>query len=250
MAKGRLMAFRFFVDDWEGGTSYLSNEEAGAYIRLLIFQFRNDFIEPDMFLRICQNDEKIMAVLSKKFKQKKGAFYNERMVKAKDDTCKYVEKQSLKGKKSAQLRSNRGSTTVEPFGSGSGSGSIKGGVGENPKPKEYYYDLFDKIKADELFLESCQKTYRMSAAQTHYQLQQFFREKLGLNLTWESPHDCRTNFFYWLGKRGDDIRMPVPDTPANVDKKAIDDFYNSRMNPIDRAGRQTEEFIIEGEEDE
>lgn len=172
------------------------------------------------------------------------------MLKAKDDTCKYLEKQSLKGKKSAQLRSNRGSTVVEPFGSGSGSGSIIGGVGENSKPKEYYYELFDKIKADELFLESCQKTYRMSAAQTHYQLQQFFREKLGLNLIWESPHDCQKNFFYWLGKRGDDIRMPVPDTPDTVDKKAIDDFYNSRMNSADRAGRQTEEFIIEGEEDE
>ena len=244
------MAFRFFVDDWEGGTSYLSNEEAGAYIRLLIFQFRNDFIDADMFLRICQNDEKIMAVLIKKFKQKKGRFYNERMIKVKDDACKYVEKQSVKGKKSAMLRMNRSSTVVEPLGSGSGSGSIIGGEGGILKPKEYYYDLFDKIKADELFLESCQKTYRMSANQLHYQLQQFFREKLGLNLIWESPHDCQKNFFYWLGKRGDDIRMPVPDSTDTVNKKAIDDFYNSRMNPADRAGRQTEEFIIEGEEDE
>jgi uncharacterized protein YdaU (DUF1376 family) len=145
MAKGRLMAFRFFVDDWEGGTSYLSNEEAGAYIRLLIFQFRNDFIDPDMFLRICQNDEKIMAVLIKKFKQKKGRFYNERMIKVKDDACKYVEKQSVKGKKSAMLRMNRGSTTVEPLGSGSGSGIIN-----NKKGVEF----FEKCLNDEGWKES------------------------------------------------------------------------------------------------
>ncbi len=145
MAKGRLMAFRFFVDDWEGGTSYLSNEEAGAYIRLLIFQFRNDFIDADMFLRICQNDEKIMAVLIKKFKQKKGRFYNERMIKVKDDACKYVDKQSVKGKKSAMLRMNRSSTVVEPLGSGSGSGIIN-----NKKGVEF----FEKCLNDEGWKES------------------------------------------------------------------------------------------------
>ena len=38
--------------DFDGGTSYMTNEELGAYPRLLIYQFRNECIPQHIFDRI------------------------------------------------------------------------------------------------------------------------------------------------------------------------------------------------------
>lgn len=144
--KQRLMAFRFWVDDWEGGTSMMTNEEAGAYLRLLVYQFRNESIPEVIFKRICGNSF-IEDLLKPKFEFVAGFYKQHRMVETRNDAINFRQKQSNAGKKSAEAKLlkinhgstmvneniNHGSTTVQPLGSGSGSikeEDNKGGMGE------------------------------------------------------------------------------------------------------------------------
>ena len=149
------MAFRFWVDDFDGGTSYMTNEELGAYLRLLIYQFRNECIPQHIFDRITRGLTTVEQV-REKFTLNNGCLQQHRMVEIRKDSIEQSEKQSIKGKKSAELRLNRGSTTVQPHGSGRGSGNNgsileKGGVGE----KTFYDQSINDEGWQEVVMRTC-----------------------------------------------------------------------------------------------
>jgi len=73
-------AFLFYVNDWAGGTQWLSRLQRGAYLDLLLYQVHNDFFTLDEAKTILGEDfEKCWSSLEKKFIFENNKFYNEKM---------------------------------------------------------------------------------------------------------------------------------------------------------------------------
>lgn len=98
--------------------------------------------------------------------------------------------------------------------------------------RKYYFDLFKRIEADEIKVELVMKNYFIDRNQFKHLLQQFFRSQEMVHKQWPNLNECLKHFRNWLTKLGDGVRAVVPEQV--VDKTDIDDFYNSRMAPIDR----------------
>jgi uncharacterized protein YdaU (DUF1376 family) len=72
-------AFLLYVDDFIGGTYRMTNDQVGAYVRLLFVQFANGFITRDDIIEICGTfDEKIARKFS--IETEPGKFQNERLL--------------------------------------------------------------------------------------------------------------------------------------------------------------------------
>jgi uncharacterized protein YdaU (DUF1376 family) len=78
---GKDPAFLFYTADFNEGTQDFTNEEVGAYLRLLLFQFSRGHLPLDSIQRRLGSDfERLWSVLSMKFiEDSNGNFYNERL---------------------------------------------------------------------------------------------------------------------------------------------------------------------------
>jgi uncharacterized protein YdaU (DUF1376 family) len=124
-------AVQFYVSDFLTGTTLMTNEEVGLYIRLLCLQAENGSVPDDqerMAMVYGPSVPKAWPAVRAKFMQgeQQGTMVNEKMVKVLADREAFRKKQSEKGKASAEARyssgskkkeprSNHGSTTVEPL---------------------------------------------------------------------------------------------------------------------------------------
>ena len=70
-------AFLFYYQDFIVGTTFMTLEERGAYITLLCFLADKEGITEEDVLKIIP--EPIWKAICKKFKQKDGLFYNQRL---------------------------------------------------------------------------------------------------------------------------------------------------------------------------
>ncbi len=72
-------AFLFYVKDFNDGTQDFTNEEVGAYLRLLLFQFSQGHLPLERIKRRLNSDfDKLWPVISIKFiKDRNGDYYNE-----------------------------------------------------------------------------------------------------------------------------------------------------------------------------
>ena len=125
-------AVQFYSGDFLTGTTLMTNEEVGLYIRLLCLQAENGSVPDDperMSLVYGPSVLKVWPAVRSKFVtgQESGTMVNEKMVKVLADREAFRKKQSEKGKASAEARSssgskkkkprsNHGSTVVEPLG--------------------------------------------------------------------------------------------------------------------------------------
>lgn len=79
--------FNFYPDNYEGGTEFFSLEEDGAYLRLLMLQFRRgQFTEKEAVMKLMQrcptNPEKAKSIwvsIKDKFEHSEGYFWNTRL---------------------------------------------------------------------------------------------------------------------------------------------------------------------------
>lgn len=63
-------------------------------------------------------------------------------------------------------------------------------------------DWRSQILSDQLFIEACQMTHKISATDVQTLFDEFMAQKLGLGeATWQSYPKMKNNFFYWVGKR-------------------------------------------------
>lgn len=70
-------AFTFYTSDFLTGITFMSNEEAGIYIKLLCYQHQHGgLIDKDDFLSMTEDKPKIQ----KKFIETSDGFYNERLM--------------------------------------------------------------------------------------------------------------------------------------------------------------------------
>jgi uncharacterized protein YdaU (DUF1376 family) len=121
-------AFQFYADDFLAGTLEMSQEEVGQYIRLLCHQWNRGSIpvETEKQQRLTGGCVSVDVLV--KFRLcEDGLLRNERLETVRSEKDRYLQQQSQKGRKSAELRklastvvqpdtqpeSNSGSTTVE-----------------------------------------------------------------------------------------------------------------------------------------
>ena len=84
-------AVLFYTSDFITGTLFMTNEEVGAYIRVLCMQHQKGHLTEEEILQICQKKEIFSSVILHFKKDKKGLYYNKRMDKEKDKRQKYSE---------------------------------------------------------------------------------------------------------------------------------------------------------------
>ena len=74
-------AFLFYPSDFNDGTQDFTNEEVGAYIRLLLFQFSQGRLTIDRIKRKLNSDfDRLWPIISGKFKiDSDGLYFNERL---------------------------------------------------------------------------------------------------------------------------------------------------------------------------
>lgn len=113
-------AFQFYADDFLAGTLDLSQEELGAYIRLLCHQWNRGSIPVETEKQQRLAGGPVSADVLVKFQlMPDGRLVNERLEQEREKQANFREAQSKKGKASAEARrnqpeSNRGSTAVQP----------------------------------------------------------------------------------------------------------------------------------------
>ena len=90
-------AFVFYTADFMIGTSEMTNEEVGQYIRLMCYQHQKGHLSRELIDRLVPN---ISSYVLSKFKQDKDEnYYNERLEKETVKRALHREKQSENGKK-------------------------------------------------------------------------------------------------------------------------------------------------------
>lgn len=125
---GKSPSFQTYAADFFMDTNEWTVEEVGIYWRLLLSEWVNESIP---------NDEKRLARIVgcslKKFQKSwstilikfipngDSRFQNPRMEEVRENQRKYSQRQAEKGKQSARLRFNRGSTVVQPEGQPEGN---------------------------------------------------------------------------------------------------------------------------------
>lgn len=124
MAPNKSPAFQFYPKDFLSGTTTMSLQEVGAYVRLLCYAWDTGSVpvEGDERARImvCSKaqEKELWKKVGKKFVLTNDVYLNERMEEERRKQSEYRRRQSDKGKASAAARSqpdgNHGSTAVEP----------------------------------------------------------------------------------------------------------------------------------------
>jgi uncharacterized protein YdaU (DUF1376 family) len=107
-------AFQFYADDFLAGTLEMSQEEVGQYIRLLCHQWNRGSIpvETEKQQRLTGGCVSVDVLV--KFRLcEDGLLRNERLETVRSEKDRYLQQQSQKGRKSAELR-KLASTTVQP----------------------------------------------------------------------------------------------------------------------------------------
>lgn len=91
MEKLKSPAINFYTSDFMTGTIFMSNEEVGAYIRLLCMQHQKGHLNEKDMIKICNTYEILDSVMTHFKKDEDGLFYNERMDFEKERREKYKE---------------------------------------------------------------------------------------------------------------------------------------------------------------
>lgn len=92
-------AVLLYTSDFITGTLFMTNEEVGAYIRLLCMQHQKGHLSIEEIKQICKNDNVFNSVIIHFKKDKKELYYNERMDLEKEKRQKYSESRANNRKK-------------------------------------------------------------------------------------------------------------------------------------------------------
>ena len=148
-SKREAPAFQLYVDDFIGGTYWMTNEEIGAYIRLLMYQWTKHGLPDEASVMASVINERGMdeetfrkrfnLVLNKFFKDEDGMLRNSRLEKQRKERTEYLEKlreKGLKGSAAAKARHDK-LTELEASQLGTQKGTQKGSQkGTQKGPKE------------------------------------------------------------------------------------------------------------------
>ena len=85
-------AFTFYVNDWLGGTMYLTFEQKGAYLELLLLQFNQGRFTLRQAQQVLNTSfTTCWEAIADKFTEEEGLFFNARMEEVKESRERFVE---------------------------------------------------------------------------------------------------------------------------------------------------------------
>jgi uncharacterized protein YdaU (DUF1376 family) len=129
-------SFSFYVNDFEGGTRHMTDEELGCYVRLLLAQFNRGGILPnntDFLRRFCTSFDKSWAIVGEKFIDiGENKIQNQRLKKETSKRSNFIEKQVDNGRRGGRPKTQskpknnpnktQTKTQKKPLGNGYGIG--------------------------------------------------------------------------------------------------------------------------------
>lgn len=115
-------AFLFYVNDWAGGTQWLTRLERGAYLDLLLYQVNNICFTHEIAKQILGADyDTVWANLAPKFVEENGKLWNKKMRAVLESRQKYTDSRrnnrlGIKKKTSVRHKKNISKTYVQHMG--------------------------------------------------------------------------------------------------------------------------------------
>lgn len=132
-------SFSLYVNDFEGGTRHMTDEELGCYIRLLFAQFNREKLpnNHDFLRRFCTSFDKSWAIVSEKFEKIDENFIQNRRLETEiQKRDNFIDKQQDNGRKGGRPpnkskptknpNKTQTKTQKKPLGNGYGYGKGKG----------------------------------------------------------------------------------------------------------------------------
>lgn len=151
--------FNFYVNDFEGGTRHMTDEELGCYMRLLLAQFNMGTLPNDQkFLsRLCDSLERSWPIVKNKFVLVENeGLKNERLDFERIKSIEYSKSRKENRQKEKDIK-NISKTYVSHMGNGNGNGNtVLKGVDffeENTKVK-FEDGSFQELGETQLFMLS------------------------------------------------------------------------------------------------
>ena len=217
-------AFLFYVNDWAGGTQWMSRLQRGGYLDLLLYQVNNHKISFDEIKQILGDDfERCWDKLSSKFiKDDNGFYYNKKMSEVIELRSKFTE-----SRRNNRNQLNNDSLFVYLMKNNE-NGYIK--IGSSVSPEKRFLDLKRKYPQLEL-LYSFGKTPQTTEKKLHDEFKEYciYNEFYKLN---------QKQIKYILSYAEDELKLQVI-------KHKIEQVYNHLSKQV---GNENEkESVIENE---
>jgi len=202
-------SFLLDPDKWLGGTQDMSFAEQGAYLNLLIYQWKyGKFFEKNSTRLV---GKFLWKNLKKKFTCEDGLWFNEKLEEERAKVLKYSDKQSAKGKQSAQKRFNnnfnRGSNPVPTlYKDNNIDNTNKGYNGSNQNATKTVTELAEMLRSDDQFIYQAaranQRTgHTPSRDWVLSELDRFAARLIATGELDKDAKDFRTHFINWLSKQ-------------------------------------------------
>lgn len=103
-------SFSFYVNDFEGGTRHMTDEELGCYVRLLLAQFNRGFLpqNDDFLRRFCTSFDKSWPIVREKFAEiGDEKLQNQRLKIEIEKRLKHIDKQADNGRLGGRPKTQR-----------------------------------------------------------------------------------------------------------------------------------------------
>jgi len=97
-------AVLLYTSDFITGTLFMTNEEVGAYIRVLCMQHQKGHLTKEEIEQICKNENVFKSVIIHFKQDKNNLFFNERMDLEKEKRTKYSESRANNRKKKEETK--------------------------------------------------------------------------------------------------------------------------------------------------
>lgn len=202
-------SFLLDPDKWLGGTQDMSFAEQGAYLNLLIYQWKyGKFFEKNSTRLV---GKFLWNNLKKKFTCEDGLWFNEKLEEERAKVLKYSDKQSAKGKQSAQKRfnnnPNRGSNSVPTYNKDNNIDSNnKGYNGSNQNATKTVTELAEMLRLDDQFIfQAARANQRTGNTPSRdwvlSELDRFAARLIATGELDKDAKDFRTHFINWLSKQ-------------------------------------------------
>lgn len=247
-------SFSFYVNDFEGGTRHMTDEELGCYLRLLLAQFnRGGFLPNDekFLTRFCTSFQQSWPIVKEKFTPISGNLQNQRLEIETNKRKKFIGKQSDNGTKGGRPKKATKNPNINPeqtqtisqkkplgngYGKGNGNdyenenGNPDGGLGEEnfviPQMCKIWYETFPTYTADKQSdFDGMGKVLQFITRQAKLKDIQDCDNQVKILNTLQLIADQVNREPFWVNK------------PIKSIANSIQEFYNKLKNPI--SGKQS-----------
>lgn len=212
-------AINWYFDNWDGGTKLMTRHQKGCYMDLLSAQFHNGPLSLENIKTVLGADfQASWPVLSKKFTEADGLFFNDRLEAERKKRVAYSESRSKnrRGAKNDHM-SNISSSYVDHMKNIPG---IETGT-ENEKQDEGYGekgtpmtipDKITELKASDAWHEQTSKACRTTTDQVVRLLDDFILEMQAKDDLDRPFSDLKRHFVSWL-------RLRLKEQPKGTQQK-------------------------------